>query len=91
MKRRRFIGGSMVGGIPMAAAAEQAGVKRGRALPAGVAPAAFANVRSGYSPFTTPDYYTYADDLVIERNQAGRPHQGKVLAAVQAQDRKSVV
>jgi LmbE family N-acetylglucosaminyl deacetylase len=46
--------------------------------------AAYANRSSGYSPFTTPDYYTYADDLVIERNQPGKPHQGKVLAAVQA-------
>lgn len=50
----------------------------------GVTPTAYANSRSGWSPFTTPDYYTYADDLFLERNQAGKPHQGKVLAAVQA-------
>ena len=31
-----------------------------------------------------PDYQTYADDLVIERNRSGKPHAGKVLAAVQA-------
>lgn len=53
-------------------------------LPAGVTPTAFANTSSGFSPFTTPDYYTYTDDLFIERNQSGQPHAGKVLAAVQA-------
>jgi LmbE family N-acetylglucosaminyl deacetylase len=53
-------------------------------LPPGITPAAFANTSSGFSPFTTPDYYTYADDLMIEGNQSGKPHAGKVLAAVQA-------
>jgi len=39
---------------------------------------------AGKSPFTVPDYYTYADDLVVEKNRPGKPHVGKVLAAVQA-------
>lgn len=53
-------------------------------LPAGFTPTAYANRSSGYSPFTTPDYYAYADNLVIERNNPGKPHRGKVLAAIQA-------
>ena len=52
--------------------------------PGNAIPAAYSNTRSGYSPFTTPDYYSYADDLKVERNVPGKPHQGKVLAAVQA-------
>ena len=52
-------------------------------LPSKFTPAAYANPASRYGPFATPDYYTYADDLVIERNQPGKPHQGKVLAAIQ--------
>jgi LmbE family N-acetylglucosaminyl deacetylase len=88
MKRRKFIAASAAGGLAgnAAAPAQQSSGRApsSRALPAGITPAAFANPRSGYSPFTTPDYYTYADDLVIERKAAGRPHQGKVLAAIQA-------
>ncbi|MGO8785789.1 MAG: integrase core domain-containing protein [Terriglobia bacterium] len=42
------------------------------------------NTKTGYSPFTIPDYYMYANDLVIERNVPGKPHTGKVLAAIQA-------
>ncbi|MGH8104551.1 MAG: hypothetical protein ACREJQ_08530 [bacterium] len=53
-------------------------------LPAKFTPAAYSNPPSKFNPFGTPDYYTYADDLVIERNQPGKPHQGKVLAAIQA-------
>lgn len=48
---------------------------RGRSLPAGVVSAAYANPNSGLSPFTTPDYYTYTDDVVIEGNQSGQPHR----------------
>jgi LmbE family N-acetylglucosaminyl deacetylase len=40
--------------------------------------------RTGYSQFTVPDYYTFTDDFQIERKRAGKPHQGKVLAAIQA-------
>jgi len=54
------------------------------AVPARFTPTAYANSRTGYNPFSTPDYYTYADDLAIERNQPGKPHRGKVLAAIQA-------
>lgn len=92
MKRRKFLKSSMGGGVALGAAAstqvsaqvQPAAPKRGRALPAGVTPAAYANTSSGFSPFTTPDYYTFTDDLVIEGHQSGKPHQGKVLAAVQA-------
>jgi len=57
---------------------------RKAALPAGITPAAYANKSTGYNPFATPDYYTYTDDLTIEGNRPGKPHQGKVFAAVQA-------
>jgi LmbE family N-acetylglucosaminyl deacetylase len=39
---------------------------------------------SEYGAVTTPDYHVYANDLVIERNRPGKPHKGKVLAAIQA-------
>lgn len=52
-------------------------------LPPGVTPAAYSLRRSGLSPFTTADYYTFADDLAIERNRPGKPHSGKVLLAIQ--------
>lgn len=53
-------------------------------LPSRFTPAAYAFPRSGYSPFAATDYYLFADDLVVERSRPGKPHQGKVLAAVQA-------
>ena len=91
MRRRRFIGRSIAGGIALGAAPafsqsppSQGQPGRRSNLPAGVTPTAYANRSSGYNPFATPDYYTYADDLVVERNRPGKPHQGKVLAAVQA-------
>src|SRR5712692_3404509 len=91
MKRRRFLGGSIAGGFalggasaPGPAASGQAAAARSSDLPLNVTPTAYANRSSGYSPFTTPDYYTYADNLVIERNNPGKPHRGKVLAAIQA-------
>jgi LmbE family N-acetylglucosaminyl deacetylase len=52
--------------------------------PAQYTPSTYANAKSGFSPFTVPDYYTFTNDLVIERDQPGKPHQGKVLACVQA-------
>jgi LmbE family N-acetylglucosaminyl deacetylase len=69
---------------PSSGPAAQAAQKPSANRPANFAPAAFANPPSQYNPFALPDYYTYADDLVIERNQPGKPHQGKVLAAIQA-------
>jgi LmbE family N-acetylglucosaminyl deacetylase len=91
MQRRNFISKSLVAGAAAGAAAipaaaqQQAAAQSGKkALPAGITPAAFANKSTGYNPFATPDYYTYTDDLTIEGNRAGKPHQGKVFAAVQA-------
>src|SRR5687767_3220894 len=91
MKRRKFLGRSIAGGMALGAspalnspAAAQAPGQRRSNLPVNVTPTAYANRSSGYNPFATPDYYTYADDLVIERNRPGKPHQGRVLAAVQA-------
>ena len=95
MDRRRFLArsaaasaaGMALGGAGAASAAPQAGGASGgaaRELPARFTPTAYSLPSSGYSPFTTPDYYTFADDLVIERDRPGKPHQGKILAAVQA-------
>lgn len=98
MRRRKFLGTSLGGGLaggiaggialgPPAlsqAPAPKLPAKRRSDLPANVVPAAYANRSTGYNPFATPDYYGYADDLVIERNRPGKPHRGKVLAAVQA-------
>jgi LmbE family N-acetylglucosaminyl deacetylase len=91
MKRRKFLGQSVahagVGGAaalaPRSAAAQAAGQPRSD-LPARFTPAVYANRGSRHNPFATPDYYGYADDLVIERNRPGKPHAGKVLAAIQA-------
>ncbi|MEK7409466.1 MAG: PIG-L family deacetylase [Acidobacteriota bacterium] len=86
MERRSFLGRSVaaasaLGGVPAADDAPPAELPR----PGGArfTPTAFAIPHSGYSPFTTPDYYTFASDLVIERPRTGKPHQGKVLAAIQ--------
>lgn len=83
MERRGFLGKSIAGGIALGSGPALSPA-RAADLPAQVTPTAYANRRSGYNPFGTPDYYTYADDLTIERNRTGKPHQGKVLAAVQA-------
>ncbi len=87
MRRRKFLAGAAaLGGVP-ALAQSQPGAgagARNRQLPGGVTPTAFATTRTGYSPFTIPDYYTFADDLAVERNAPRKPHAGKVLAAVQA-------
>jgi LmbE family N-acetylglucosaminyl deacetylase len=57
---------------------------RGSDLPPQFTPSAFATTKTGYSPFTIPDYYTFANNLTVERDVPGTPHAGKVLAAVQA-------
>jgi LmbE family N-acetylglucosaminyl deacetylase len=82
MRRRKFLGVSATGSV--AAGAGAAPPAKKNVFPPGITPSAFRNPSSGYNPFTTPDYYTYADDLTIERAAPGKPHQGKVLAAVQA-------
>src|SRR5688572_6269469 len=91
MKRRGFLGRFMTMGIAFGGAAalppvltSQEAQTPATNLPAKFTPAAYANPPSKLNPFATPDYYTYTDDLVIERNQPGKPHQGKVLAAIQA-------
>src|SRR5215470_16083411 len=91
MERRKFLRRSMTGGMAFSlagAAAQSAGAQtasgRHSDLPSNVTPTAYSLPSSHYSPFTTPDYYTYADDLTIERNRPGKPHQGKVLAAIEA-------
>lgn len=87
MNRRRFLSRTGAGGIALggAAAAQQpapASAQRSN-LPPGVTPSAYAGPKSEYRASLTPDYYTYASDLVIERNRPGKPHKGKVLAAIQ--------
>src|SRR5215813_8288418 len=91
MERRKFLRRSMAGGLgagfagvakPLAGAQTASG--RQSDLPSKFTPTAYSLPSSKYSPFATPDYYTFADDLVIERNRAGKPHAGKVLAAVEA-------
>lgn len=91
MERRKFLRRSLAGAMSAGiagslkpASGAQAGNGRHSDLPSKFTPTAYSLPSSKYSPFTTPDYYTYADDLVIERNQPGKPYQGKVLAAVEA-------
>ena len=86
MKRRELLGGSIAGGLALGSMSALARTpERPRSdLPAKFAPSAYAVPSTQYSPFATPDYYTYADDLVIERNRPGKPHAGKGHAAVQA-------
>src|SRR3954464_4416414 len=86
MKRRDLLGSSVAGGVALgstAAFAQTSGRPRSD-LPAKFTPSAFSVPSTKYSPFATPDYYTYADNLVVEKNRPDKPHAGKVLAAVQA-------
>lgn len=90
MRRRKFLGRSISAGAALGGAAAlgppaTAGAAQAqrRDLPSRFTPSAHATRKSGYSPFTIPDYYTWADDLAIERNRPGKPHAGKVLAAIQ--------
>jgi hypothetical protein len=78
-------GGMAVGfGAVKSANGAEAANGRHSDLPSKFTPAAYSLPSTKYSPFTTSDYYTYADDLVIERNSSGKPDQGRVLAAVEA-------
>ncbi len=90
MERRKFLGRAAAGGLALGGSAGRGGTsgapaaaKLSEALPPGVTPSAYTVPHSGYSPFTTPDYLTYTNDLVIERNRPGKPHKGKVLLAIQ--------
>ena len=89
MNRRTFFSGPVAGSVAIGgASALQNGVAQAPGshsdLPSRFTPSAYSVPSTKYSPFTTPDYYTYADNLVIDRRQSGKPHAGKVLAAVQA-------
>lgn len=87
MRRRKFLGGAAaLGGVPALAQSKRnaAAPARNPNLPPRFVPSAYATTKTGYSPFTIPDYYTFADDLAIEPNVPGKPHAGKILAAVQA-------
>lgn len=87
MERRQFLGRSVAGGIAAGgAAALQSRSAYGQRsnLPPAVTPSAYTVPKSAYGASLTPDYHTYASDLVIERNQPDKPHRGKVLAAIQA-------
>ena len=88
MQRRQFLGQPVSAGIALggAAALEQAPAVRGRRsdLPSRFTPSAYTVPKPENSALLTPDYFTYAEDLVIERSRPGKPHKGKVLAAIQA-------
>ncbi len=83
MRRRKFLGASAAAPAAFPVAAPTPAPAKTK-LPGAIRPAAYANPNSGYSPFTTPDYYSYTDDLMIDRARPGKPHQGRVLAAIQA-------
>ena len=91
MDRRKFFSRSVSGGLALGGIAAldqpltaQTAQTPHSDLPSRFTPSAYSVPSTKYSPFTVPDYFTYADDLVIERNQLGKPHAGKVLAAIQA-------
>jgi len=88
MERRQFLSRTVGGGLALSAAAalpQESNPNRKRSnLPPGTSPSAWSVPRGPGSPLLTPDYLTYADDLVIERDRPGKPHEGKVLAAFQA-------
>ena len=81
MRRRKFLAAAAA--LPGAEGLARPAA-RPSTLPAKFSPCAYATTKTGYSPFTIPDYYTFANDLTIERDAPGKPHAGKVLAAVQA-------
>ena len=87
MRRRKFLAGTAaLGAVPALAQANQSPAARERSpdLPARFTPSAWATRKTGYTPFAVPDYFTFASDLAVVRNVTGKPHTGKVLAAVQA-------
>src|ERR1039457_4150938 len=86
MDRRKFLGRAVTGGAAGFVLQPQLEVQNAphSDLPSQFKPSTYAFPRSPYNPFGATDYYSFADDLVIEQNRPGKPHQGKVLAAVQA-------
>src|SRR5262245_25654720 len=91
MNRRTFFGGPVAGGVAFSGLAALEGPLQAQTatrphsdLPSRFTPCAYSVPSPKYNPFSVPDYYMYADNLVIERNQPGKPHAGKVLAAIQA-------
>src|SRR5579871_2550219 len=89
MDRRKFFGRSVAGGVAMgltsaSQSSQAAQTGKHSDLPPQFTPTAYAFPRSGYGPFAATDYYTFANDLVVEQNRPGKPHAGKVLAAIQA-------
>ena len=92
MDRRNFLMRSVTGGvatgIAMQPSLEAQSAPRSD-LPSRFTPSMYAFPRSPYNPFGATDYYSFADDLVIERNRPGKPHRGKVLAAVVILTKKS--
>src|SRR3954451_1482985 len=87
MRRRKFLAGAAaVGSVPALAQTNRKAPAPARNpdLPSKFVPSAYATTKTGYSPFTIPDYYTFASNLTVERNVSGKPHAGKILAAVQA-------
>lgn len=84
MHRRKFVARSIGVAAALGGASAQSPERPRSDLPSQFTPSAYSVPSTKYSPFTVPDYYTYADNLVIERRRSGKPHAGKVLAAVQA-------
>jgi LmbE family N-acetylglucosaminyl deacetylase len=89
MIRRKFlnrsVAGAGLGGVAAFVPPQTAQAQARRSdLPSKFTPTVYANTGSRHNPFATPDYYQYADDLIIERNNPAKPHKGKVLAAIQA-------
>lgn len=77
MKRRKFIGSTVAGGALIGSVA---GPKSAHAWP-------YQEVdykMSGYNVFTMSGDVIFDKNLVIEHAVKGKPHKGKVLAAVQA-------
>ncbi len=77
MKRRKFFGGAAAGGAFLGAGAAP---KHAHAWPY----QEMDYQMSGYNVFTLSSHVIFDKNLVIERPAEGKPHTGKVLAAIQA-------
>lgn len=72
MRRREFLGRTLVGGAVLRASA-----------PAAAATDPADSIAPPQAPSSAPAHMLREGELVIERAQTGRPHEGKVLAAIQ--------